>query len=347
VVRGIEFYNRKEIKDLLAYLKVLVNPEDEISLLRIINTPTRGIGKVTADRIKQFATAKGMALYHAMGLVEQIETLSASPKTKVKTFYSFMEKVKTENEGSVAALAERLLTDSGMEASLLQLGSEGKDALDNVSELINSAARYDEQAEEGSLLDYLQEISLFSDTDAYDAASQRVALMTLHAAKGLEFSDVCIVGLEEGLLPHERSVDDEDELEEERRLFFVGLTRAQEGLHISYAKYRTVRGQTLRSIPSKFLYELGVDLFGTDSSNDQDKDLRRESQAVSLANHQTAETSEAEFSKGDLVQHKRFGLGRVQKYANMGAGSIVTVQFNSGITKSLMLKYANLTKVTK
>ena len=347
VVRGIEFYNRKEIKDLLAYLKVLVNPEDEISLLRIINTPARGIGKVTVDRIKQFATARGLSLYAAMGLVDQIETLSASPKAKVTAFYTFLEKAKTQIEGSVAALAEQLLVDSGLEASLLQLGADGKEALDNLSELINSAALYDERAQEGSVLDYLQEISLFSDADAYDAAGQRVALMTLHAAKGLEFTHVCIVGLEEGVLPHERSSDDEDDLEEERRLFFVGITRAQKGLHISYAKYRTVRGQTLRSIPSPFLYELGVDLFDTGSSNSRVEDIREKEKAVSPTGNRTAKSSEAEFSRGDLVRHQRFGLGRVQKYADMGAGSIVTVQFNNGVTKSLMLKYANLIKVTR
>ena len=163
--------------------------------------------------------------------------------------------------GKAAPVAERIFKESGLEKSFRSEGAEGQDAIENVNELINAASKFDQQVSEFTLLDYLQQISLFSDADAYDTASECVALMTLHAAKGLEFENVFIVGLEEGILPHERanSSEDEDELEEERRLFFVGITRAKSDLYISYAKYRTIHGQMLRSVPSQFLYELDSD----------------------------------------------------------------------------------------
>jgi len=182
------------------------------------------------------------------------------------------------------------------------------------------------------LVDYLQQISLFSDTDAYDNSSDRVALMTLHAAKGLEFENVFIVGLEDRLLPHERSRDDRDELEEERRLFFVGITRAKVGLYISYAKYRTVRGQPPERVCSDFLFELGTDII---DQNEQDEYPNDNDQG-----NQTA----PQFVTGQLVRHKSFGLGRVKEFNDMGENSIVVVKFNTGQTKSLMVKYANLSR---
>ena len=240
----------------------------------------------------------------------------------------------------VAPLASRVLAESGMAQSLGAAGAEGQVALENVNELINSAADYDKQTEQPSLLDYLQQISLFSDADAYDASSDCVRLMTLHAAKGLEFENAFIVGVEEGLLPHERSSADEseEELEEERRLFFVGITRAIARLHISYARYRTVWGEEKRTIPSRFLFELGQGVEEHTEDRDYDYD--------DIDEDQSAESeSIADFSPGQLVQHDAFGLGRVEKFVDLGANSVVSIKFNSGQTKSLMVKFANLSKV--
>jgi len=334
VVRGVEFYNRKEIKDILAYLKVLVNPDDEISLLRIINTPARGIGKVTIEKVQAYAKLNGLSLYQALGQAEQIDSLSGAPKGKLLRFSNLLKTWAADTDVPVAQLTEQILTTSGLEESLAHMGTEGQDALENLSEFISSTARYDAQAEGTSLVDYLQQISLFSDTDAYDASSNCVALMTLHAAKGLEFRHVFIVGLEEGLLPHERSVQDNDELEEERRLFFVGITRAKHDLNVSYARYRTVRGQMLRSIPSKFLYESGLN---TDNAS-------RTPAGPAPMQAQASSSSGAGFDPGELVSHAKFGLGRVQAFTDMGENSTVTVRFNSGAIKNLMLKYAKLTK---
>ena len=341
VVRGVEFYSRKEIRDLLAYLKVLVNPSDEIALLRIINTPARGIGKVTTDRVRAYATHNKISFFEALKSTEHIDSLSKAAKAKLAAFVNMLEQFKKDIAGEVgsqtqntafgvpvAPFTQRVFAESGLKKSLLAAGDEGKNALENVNELINAAANYDQQAEQPSLLDYLQQIALFSDADAYDAESSRVALMTLHAAKGLEFENVFIVGVEEGLLPHERGSNDEDDIEEERRLFFVGITRAKTGLYISYARYRTVRGQLLRTIPSQFLFELGSDFAEPPQEDDAYSDI-----------------TQYDFTPGQLVRHKSFGLGHVQEFIDMGENSIVVVKFNSGQTKSLMVKYANLSKM--
>ncbi len=337
VVRGVEFYRRKEIRDLLAYLKVLVNPDDEIALLRIINTPARGIGKVTTDKVRAYAARNRINLFKALKKSEHIESLSKGAKAKLAVFVNMLEQFKKDIAGQVAPLAERVFAESGLEESLKAAGPEGQNALENVNELINAVKQYDQQTEEPSLVDYLQQISLFSDTDAYDTTSDRIALMTLHAAKGLEFENVFIVGVEDGILPHERSnaAKDEDELEEERRLFFVGITRAKTGLHISYARYRTVRGQMLRTIPSQFLFELGREII---------EQTAEENGYYDDDNNNISETAPY-FETGQLVRHKSFGLGRVKEFVDMGENSVVVVKFNTGQIKSLMVKYAGLSKI--
>ncbi|MHC4159839.1 MAG: ATP-dependent helicase, partial [Planctomycetota bacterium] len=329
IVRGVEFYSRKEIRNLLAYLKVLVNPDDEIALLRIINTPTRGIGKTTIDRVREYATHNNITLFKGLKKAGGIDSLSKAPKSKIACFVNIIEQFKKDIAGPVAPLAKRLFIESGLQQSLKAAGEEGKNALENINELINAAAQYDQQAEKPALLDYLQQISLVSDVDAYDTSSDRVALMTLHTAKGLEFENVFIIGVEQGLLPHERTnTDDTDQLEEERRLLFVGITRAKAGLYISYAQYRTIRGQLLRTIPSQFLFELGINF----------AELTQEDDDFSVI-------TQYDFTPGQNVQHKSFGPGTVTEFIDMGENSIVVVRFNTGQTKSLMLKYAGLTKV--
>ena len=339
IVRGVEFYRRKEIRDLLAYLKILVNPDDEVSLMRIINTPVRGIGKVTIDKVKNYAINKRISFYDALQQSKQIASLSSGTQAKLTVFYNMIEQFKKEVSGKAAPLAKRVFEESGMESAFLRAGAEGENAIDNVNELINAAAKFDTLSDDSSLLDFLQQISLFSDADAYDTSRESVALMTLHAAKGLEFENVFIAGLEEGILPHQRAnyEEDKDELEEERRLLFVGMTRAKSGLFLSYAKYRVIHGQSLRSIPSQFLYELDPDFERHEQSPES---LREED----LDLHEQAQDSEY-FEPGQLVRSEIFGLGRIKKFVDMGPNSIVLVKFNTGQTKSLMVKYANLSKV--
>jgi len=364
VVRGVEFYNRKEVRDLLAYLKVLANPDDEFALLRIINTPSRGIGKTTIDRIRSHAARSQITLHQALRQAERIDSLSTGTKAKLAAFAALLQRFEKNTAGPVAPLAQDIFEESGLAESLRAAGAEGKDALENVGELINAAAEYDGQAPApiglivardgnsaeptspatigaGSLIDYLQQISLFSDADAYDPAGGRVALMTLHAAKGLEFENVFIVGVEQGLLPHERTNahEDPDEFEEERRLFFVGITRAKTNLHISYARYRTIRGQKLRTIPSQFLFELGCGFDEQMTRQDDYNPDDEEHDPSGDARHA------ARFAKGQLVRHEFFGLGRVKEFIDIGQDSIVVVKFNTGQTKSLLLQYAHIVKL--
>jgi DNA helicase-2/ATP-dependent DNA helicase PcrA len=343
IVRGVEFYGRKEIRDMLAYCKLIVNPQDDVALARIINTPTRGIGNTTVEKVTAFARRNNMPLYAAMGRVSQVEGLSNAVQTKIAAFVAMIEKFKKDADGKVSPLIERIFEETGLADSLRAGGSEQASAIENIEELINAAAIYDEKTESPSLVDYLQQIALFSDADAYDPASGRVALMTLHAAKGLEFEHVFIVGLEQGILPHERSLSGgDDDMEEERRLFFVGITRAKSGLYISLAQHRLMRGMEMRTIPSPFLYEIGAKIA---------RPLRRdEFKRDEFAQQHPQDDFEVEeeqhpFTPGQLVRHKIFGLGRVINFADMGENSVVTVKFNTGQTKTLMLKYANLTVV--
>jgi len=331
IVRGVEFYNRKEIRDMLAYLKVIANPDDNTATLRVINTPARGIGKTTMSKVAFYAGQNNIGLYEALKKVELINELGKSPKAKIAKFVHMIENFKKHIAGNVSDLIEMIFEQSMMAQSLIA----ETEATENVKELINAAARYDNQTEESSLLDWLSQISLYSDTDAYDASKGSVALMTLHAAKGLEFDNVFIIGLEEGLLPHERSSDDSEELEEERRLFFVGMTRAKKGLDVSFCRYRTIRGMLMRTIPSQFLYEIGIEL----------PTMQTQQQSEFCDEVFDDIEGDAEYSPGQLVRHNMFGLGRIKEFLNMGENSIVVVQFNTGKTKSLMLKYANLSKV--
>lgn len=345
IVRGVEFYNRKEIRDILAYLKVIVNPADEVALQRIVNTPTRGIGKVTVDRASMHAARNRMSLFDAIRNVDQIAGLSGGVKAKLAAFVQMIDGLARNTEGKVAPFVERVFKVSGLEETLKSAGREGQDAVENVEELISTAAAYDEQADSPSLVDYLQQIALFSDADAYDASNERVALMTLHAAKGLEFQDVFIIGLEHGILPHERAGESHDDLEEERRLLFVGVTRAKTNLYISYARYRTVRGQQLRTIPSQFLFELGPGLMHASSERDDDPPEERPFAKSQAAPSPSNGAQAPRFVPGQLVRHKTFGLGRVKKFVDMGANSVVVISFSSGQTKSLLLQYADLVRV--
>ncbi len=336
VVRGVEFYARKEIRDLLSYLKVMANPTDGIAFERAMGTHKRGIGKTTVERLLAFADRQRISLYEAARRADQIDSIAKATQTRIVAFARMIEAFRQDMTGPVAPLMDRVFRESGMEAALAAGGEREEIAIENIGELINAAAMYDQHAESPSLADYLQTIALYSDTDAYQPESGRVSLMTLHAAKGLEFDAAFIIGLEEGILPHERSLESALDIEEERRLFFVGMTRARRRLHISYARHRVVRGQFLRTTPSCFLFEIGF--VPPDSVSEHTADFDDEFE------YDYGDSQTELFIPNELVAHKKFGLGRVKEFLPMGDDSIVIVRFNSGQTKSLMLKYANLTR---
>jgi DNA helicase-2/ATP-dependent DNA helicase PcrA len=344
IVRGVEFYNRKEIKDMLAYLRLIINPSDDQAFTRIVNTPARGIGPTTVSRLESYAAVKNISIYQAAKECENLNDLSASAKTKLKVFVKMMEDFTAEKDMPSSIIMEKVFKESGLYESLkAEIAEEdfSKSApIDNVYELINSAKRFDEQ-QLGGLVEFIQHIALFSDTDAYDSRSGKVSLMTLHCAKGLEFDHVIIVGLEQGLLPHERSVESPKELEEERRLFFVGITRAKKSLCVTLCRYRTIRGQTMRTIKSQFLADAGLEAL-----EESQKEFVEEKDSLDYDTYESQiPKNDLGFEEGQLVSHKKFGVGRITKIHDLGADSVVEIQFRNGLVKQLMLKYANLTVV--
>jgi DNA helicase-2/ATP-dependent DNA helicase PcrA len=339
VVRGVEFYSRKEIRDLISYLKVMANPQDDIAFLRAVGTHPRGIGKTSLERLGAFARIQGYSLLDAAVHAEQVESINKPTKKRMSDFAKMLKTFGEDIHQEVAPMMETLFVETGMQSAL----ANDEDAIANINGLIDAAAEYDQRAETPNLMDYLQMIALYSDSDAYDAESKKISLMTMHAAKGLEFDHAFIIGLEDGVLPHERSLGGNDEeLEEERRLFFVGITRARKTLKVTYARHRVIRGQFIRSTPSQFLYEIGYkgeadafdDGWGSSQSygNSQPKPKPKPQ----------ADKPGALYLVNELVEHKKFGLGRVKEYLDLGEDSIVVVKFNTGKTKSLMVKYAKL-----
>jgi len=259
VVGGVRFFDRAEIKNLVAYLRALVNPEDSIAVQRIINVPTRGIGDATVDRIAAFAHERGISF--SAGLEEAAQSpdlLGAGPRKRVAAFVSLMQGLRDEAESlGAAALAERVFEASGMRDALAAestLEAEGR--TENLLELVSQMREYEREAEEPSLVGFLERVALASDVDGYDAEKGAVSLMTVHTAKGLEFPVVFLTGLEEKLFPHARSIDDERAMQEERRLCYVAITRARAQLFLSRVRRRRLSGMELPGIPSRFLAEI-------------------------------------------------------------------------------------------
>jgi DNA helicase-2/ATP-dependent DNA helicase PcrA len=258
MVNAVEFYQRKEIKDIVGYLALLNNPRDDAALLRVINTPARKIGQKTVKRLREHATARGCSLMEAAresGLIESIATRAA---VEIARFVALVDRLCIKATAPVEEIVGLVLTETGYQQMLEDSEDEqDQDRLGNIRELLSAARDFDERNPgDGHLEEFLENVCLVNDTDAFENALDRVTLMTLHAAKGLEFPVVFITGLEDGLIPHERSRQNEDELEEERRLLFVGITRCREELHLSRAQYRDFQGARRMTVPSSFLLEL-------------------------------------------------------------------------------------------
>lgn len=261
-VNGTEFYGRKEIKDLMAYLHLVNNPHNDVALLRVINTPTRGIGAKTVQRLSLHARTHRMTLLEAARQVDSIEGLAKRSATMVSKFVALYDRLSAKATASLEDLLRFLIEEIDYAEFLRKSSADEQDSdrLANVDELITAAVEFDHQhPDDGSLEAFLERVALVADTDALEESDDRIRLMTLHAAKGLEFPYVFMIGIEDGLLPHQRSQDDDRQVEEERRLMFVGITRAMRGLQLSYSKQRTLRGDYRPAIPSRFLGELPLD----------------------------------------------------------------------------------------
>ncbi len=263
LVGTVSFYNRKEIKDMLCYARLLINPDDNMSLLRVINTPARGLGKTAQERLLAYAQANGLSVYGALKAAQSVPELTPMARRACMEFVRLVEGWRADMfVSSPTDVMHKILTTSGYEAAVKKDLAEGKDPeaesrLQNLDELINAVKEYEERKEEPSLSDFLQEVSLMTGTDDSQAAEGgAVTLMTVHLAKGLEFDAVFVTGLEEGLFPINR--DDSDEMEEERRLCYVAMTRAREKLFMTYAQRRRTYGKMYENVPSRFLFECGL-----------------------------------------------------------------------------------------
>ncbi len=369
VARGTAFYDRKEVRDAIAYLRVLSNPADEVALLRIINTPTRGIGSTTIDHLRAFAAANGMQLGEALERAGQVSALNAravSAVGKVRDMVNRWRDKLTRAQDvmvfqpGVRDLVELIIRESGLEAYYQK---EDEEKLDNLYELVTAAQRFDDEyGEEGAdlarrLADYLESVALVADLDAVNSESGAVTLMTLHAAKGLEFPVVAMVGLEEGLMPHSRAMDTPQEIEEERRLCFVGITRAERKLMLSHARYRTIRGLRERTIPSPFLRELPNDvlkkedlsgaarMWAEDFGNDSDDEFDDFRPHRGRPSRRAQAEEKTDSFVGARVNHPQFGPGSVLSVTGTGGNARAKVHFDRVGVKTLILEYARLERI--
>ena len=258
LVHGLEFYKRKEIKDVLAFAMLTANPRDDVAFLRIVNVPPRGIGKQSIDRLQRHATRHRCTLLDAARQRADIASLGTRPAAQLGKFVALIDRITAAVDGPISTLLRTILDETGYQR--LYADSDLEIDLNrqaNIEELITAAEQFDaEFAEDNALEAFLEKTALVNDTDDWKTDSDQVTLMTLHAAKGLEFPVVFIIAVEDGLLPHERNCDDPSRLEEERRLLFVGITRAEEELDISHVVQRQFRGRVANAIPSAFLMEL-------------------------------------------------------------------------------------------
>ena len=337
IVRGVEFYSRAEIKDVLAYLRVLVNPLDETALLRIINTPPRGIGKTTVDRLRTFARATGIPLIQAIREARTMPDTGRGTGEKLDRFARLIETLQPVIHASARSAIENVLRLSGLGETLLRDDPGDSDARQNVDELISAAAEYDREHPDGSLVEWLQQVSLVSDQDTYDPEAGAVTLMTLHASKGLEFPAVFIAGFEENILPHEQRREDRSDLEEERRLAFVGMTRAKRFLTLTFCRLRDARGTTRVNGPSRFLGEIPRDTLECIALGGNGRSP--------TGGHMPACSAHAGWQAGQLVRHPSFGLGRLLWVDAQPSRTRAGVRFNVYGDKILILERTRLERV--
>ena len=375
IVGGTRFYDRKEIKDLLAYLKVLVNPADDISLKRIINVPKRSIGDATVGKVQDFAESYEMNLYDAITEVRSIPTLTARNINAIDKFASLMENLMILKETlPVSNLIESILNDTGYLKELEKSGEiEDKSRIENLKELVTDAVEFEKSSEDKSLEAYLEKVSLVQDTDKLDDENEEsegpVVLMTIHSAKGLEFPVVFMVGMENGLFPSQTDIEKEDQMEEARRLCYVAITRAKENLYMTSAEMRRVFGRIVSYSQSEFIDEIKPELKdyvskrGNGTSNGENRVLERRNaysnphslrsqlntnRAVSSSGLTSSSRSNAgsgelnEITLGRKVKHDKFGIGTVVSVMPSGNDKKLTIAFDKQGVKVLMASLANL-----
>ena len=368
IIGGVNFYARKEIKDLLAYLKTVDNGRDEVAVRRIINVPKRGIGATTLSRVGEFAVANDMGFYEALLNAEEIPGIGRGA-SKVLPFTALIQTLRAKQEyAKVSELLETILEETGYRRELILEGTDESEArLENIDELMSKVKDYDENAEHPSLSGFLEEVALVADIDNLEEESNHVVLMTLHSAKGLEFSYVYMVGMEDGLFPSYMSIvadNPQEEIEEERRLCYVGITRAKKELTLTAARQRMVRGEIQYNMVSRFVKEIPDEYLEnkTESPGQRAKEAkeqrinqrkqamleaRRSLRAKPIQSKMVAATkaSHLDYGVGDRVKHIRFGEGTVLEITEGAKDYEVRVNFDTAGVKKLFASFAKLQKI--
>lgn len=353
VIGGHRFYERKEIRDALAYLSVISNPADNIRLRRIINEPKRGIGATTINHAAQIAAGLGLSLYEVISHADEYEQLvRAAPR--LRAFTQIIDGLaEAAEELPLNELFEKAMRDTGYLDSLALDRETYQDRLENIQELSSNLLRYSEDNEEGDLNGFLEEVALMTDIDNYNEEADTVVLMTLHSAKGLEFPVVFIPGMERGIFPGIQSLYSASEMEEERRLAYVGITRAKERLYLTHARTRMLYGSTSHNAPSPFLEEIPEELVEEKRKvtlSQQKPSVQRAAKPKKTFDHSFGPAAPkpsapaGSYRVGDTVGHKLFGRGVVLSAQPMGNDTLLEIAFEKAGTKKLMANFARLTK---
>ena len=347
LVGGLKFYDRREIKDIIAYLRVIQNPVDDISLKRIINVPRRGIGNVTIEKVENYGSEMGISMYDAICQVENINGLSARAKNSIKEFTEIINTLMDGlNDMEIRDFIEEVLVNSGYVHELQKEDSiESRTRLDNIGEFLSVASDFDLNNPEGTLEDFLSGVSLLSDMDKTEDVDNSVTMLTVHSAKGLEFPIVFMVGMEEGLFPISRALEDETELEEERRLCYVAITRAEELLYVVHAKMRTIYGNVNYCLPSRFIDEMPGELVLFNSEIKKSETIRinqnasNREQLIQVKDY----TQKANISKPSQVKDKinveNIKVGTKVKHGKWGVGMIVAIKDRDNGDKELTIAF--------
>ncbi len=360
LLSGLRFYDRKEIKDIMAYLKLIINPDDDISLKRCINEPKRGIGKTSMEKAEEIARERGLSIYDT--IVNHYNELGRSG-SKMREFVTIIEELRQESANtSIGDFVEKVIKKSGYYTALtMQDDIESRSRLENLGELISGAKDYEAKEQNSDIVDYIDSISLVSDIDQYDEDEDSVSLMTIHTAKGLEFPLVFIVGCEDGLFPSERSKFEEGGIEEERRLAYVAITRAKKKLYMTWAKQRRIFGKTERHKVSAFIEEIPEKCredivpkprISYDNGYDYDESMyfnhssyKPKVNLNSFSKTIITPPREFDFVVGDKVKHAKFGIGVITEAQAVGNDMRLKISFDESGEKNLMAVYAKLEKI--
>ncbi|MBE6776707.1 MAG: ATP-dependent DNA helicase PcrA [Ruminococcaceae bacterium] len=353
IVGGMRFYDRKEIKDVVSYLHLINNPKDDVRLRRVINEPKRGIGDTSLNHASQIATELGCSMFEVLARADEFSALSRASSKAVPFCNMIKSLIDFANENSISDLFEQMLDVTGYKTMLENEGEEGIERLENVKELASNIAQYEFETDEPTLSEFLEQISLISDIDSFDTESDKVVMMTIHSAKGLEFNNVFLVGMEEGIFPGNQSIyGGESEIEEERRLAYVAITRAKKKLVITHTSMRMLFGCTNRNLPSRFLREIPESLCENTGFAVKRYEVKDYSATPYRSTHAVKSSFDtvkpepvvaAAYSIGQTVSHKTFGQGMILSVTAMGNDFLLEIAFDKVGTKKLMAGFAKLT----